>query len=90
MPAREFPAEMEGVELEEVDDATLEFWSNCRTFDEIHKRLMRSEAKPIMSYLRFVSKHREQCNIETLTYIERKLGFKPGFAQIRYRQLNES
>jgi len=89
MPAREFPAEMEGVELEEVDDATLEFWSNCRTFDEIHKRLMRSEAKPIMSYLRFVSKHREKCNIETLTYIERKLDFKPGFAQIRYRQLNE-
>lgn len=87
--ARDFPSEMEGVTLEEIDEATILFWSNCKEFDKIHESIRRGGKKPILAYLRYVSKHREKCGINELRYIERKLGFKPGFAEIRYRQLNE-
>ena len=87
--AREFPAEMEGITLEEIDEATILFWSNCKEFDNIHESIRRGGKKPILAYLRYVRNHREKCGINELRHIERKLGFKPGFAEIRYRQLNE-
>jgi superfamily II DNA or RNA helicase len=87
--AMDFPTGMEGIELEEVSEETLAFWGNCKEFDKVHAMQKRQGHRPLWAYFVFAQRHADKLGINELSYIARQLGFKPGWAHYKYRELQE-
>lgn len=86
---REIPEQMEGMELVEMDEATMEFYKNRKNFDKIFGALAYNGHKPLWAYFKYASKYPDALGRNELDYIGTKLGFKPGWGYYKYKELQE-
>jgi superfamily II DNA or RNA helicase len=85
---RDLPEEMQGITLEEVDEATILYWHSVKKINKIISTQRNTGKKPLWVYFEFVKKYPELCGIKELTYIRQQLGFKPGWERYKYAELN--
>lgn len=83
---RQRPAQLEGVELIEMDEAALRYYQNCKKFDKIHARQQATGRRPLWAYFAYADKNPEGLGLEELTYIGQKLGFKPGWGYAKHKE----
>lgn len=79
---RDFPEQMEGVELQEIDEVTL----RMADFDTMKQTAMERGWKPLSSVYRYLEKYPD-CSAPELQYIEKKLGFKAGWWKYKWEEL---
>lgn len=79
---RDFPTQMEGVELQEVDEITL----RMAEFDSIRSEVLSRGWKPLSSVYQYTDKYPD-CGPIELQYIEKKLGFKAGWWKYKWEEL---
>jgi superfamily II DNA or RNA helicase len=79
---RDFPEQMEGVELQEIDEVTL----RMADFDTMKQAATDRGWKPLSSVYRYLEKYPD-CTAPELQYIERKLGFKSGWWKYKWEEL---
>lgn len=79
---RDFPEQMEGVELQEIDEVTL----RMADFDTMKQAAMERGWKPLSSVYRYLEKYPD-CGVPELQYIEKKLGFKSGWWKYKWEEL---
>lgn len=89
MSEREMPAQADGVTLVELTAETMEFYKNAKKFDTIHNRQKSNGFKPLWAYFQYASKYPEALGIQELQYIGNKLGFKPGWGYMKWKELQE-
>jgi superfamily II DNA or RNA helicase len=82
--ARDFPEQMEGVELQEVDEVTI----RMAEFDSMKQAAQDRGHKPLSAVYRYVDKYPD-CGALELQYIEKKLGFKSGWWKYKFAELTE-
>jgi len=83
--ARDFPQQMEGMELQEVDEVTL----RMAEFDTMKDAALERGWKPLSSVYRYLEKYPD-CGALELQYIEKKLGFKSGWWKYKFKELEEN
>lgn len=79
---RDFPTQMEGVELQEVDEITL----RMAEFDSMKQMASDRGWKPLSSVYTYLEKYPD-CGALELQYIEKKLGFKSGWWKYKWEEL---
>jgi len=89
MSEREMPAQADGVTLVELTDETLAFYKNAKKFDSIHKRQVANSYKPLWAYFQYAEKYPDDLGLQELQYIGNRLGFKPGWGHMKYKELQQ-
>jgi superfamily II DNA or RNA helicase len=81
---RDFPEQMEGVELQEVDEITM----RMAEFDTMKDDVLSRGWKPLSAVYKYIEKYPD-CGALELQYIEKKLGFKSGWWKYKFKELEE-
>lgn len=83
--ARDFPQQMEGMELQEVDEVTL----RMAEFDTMKSFAAERGHKPLSAVYKYIEKYPD-CGMLELQYIEKKLNFKSGWWKYKFQELEEN
>lgn len=83
--ARDFPQQMEGMELQEVDEVTL----RMAEFETMALHAEFKGHKKLSAVYRYLEKYPD-CGALELQYIEKKLGFKSGWWKYKFKELEEN
>lgn len=79
---RDFPEQMEGVELQEIDETTL----RMAEFDSMKQTAQERGWKPLSAVYRYIDKYPD-CTAIELQYMEKKLGFKSGWWKYKWEEI---
>jgi len=89
MSERDMPAQADGVTLVELTEETMEFYKNAKKFDTIHNRQKSNGYKPLWAYFQYAQRHPDALGLQELQYIGNRLGFKPGWGHMKYKELQQ-